>query len=80
MSVGVVAGLFLGFLLYSVLLGVLLDSMAFPYIGLSIPLILGLVAAVILLFALISVLSILWPLRQVGRLDPSLAMQQGDID
>lgn len=79
-SVGVVAGLFLGFLLYSVLLGVLLDSMAFPYIGLSIPLILGLVAAVILLFALISVLSILWPLRQVGRLDPSLAMQQGDID
>ncbi len=54
--------------------------MAFPYIGLSIPLTLLLVAAIILLFALISFLSILWPLRQVGRLDPSLAMQQGDID
>ncbi len=79
-SAGVVAGLILGSLLYGVLLGVLLDSMAFPYIGLSIPLTLLLVAAIILLFALISFLSILWPLRQVGRLDPSLAMQQGDID
>ena len=34
----------------------------------------------LVLFALLTALAILMPLRQIGRLDPSLAMQQGDID
>lgn len=79
-AVGVIAGLALGAILYEALLGLLLDSMAFPYISLDAGAIALLIGVVILLFALISFLSILWPLRQVGRLDPSLAMQQGDID
>lgn len=77
---GLVVGLALGAVLYHLLLALLLDSLAFPFIGLGVPAMLALGAGVVVLFALISVLSIVWPLRQVGRLDPSLAMQQGDID
>ena len=79
-TAGLVAGLALGAVLYQLLLGVMLDSMAFPFIGLSVPAVMALGAGIVALFALISVLSVVWPLRQVGRLDPSLAMQQGDID
>ena len=79
-AAGLVAGLALGAVLYQLLLGVMLDSMAFPFIGLSVPAVMTLGAGIVALFALISVLSVVWPLRQVGRLDPSLAMQQGDID
>lgn len=79
-AVGLVAGLALGAVLYQLLLGVMLDSMAFPFIGLGVPAVMALGAGIVALFALISVLSVVWPLRQVGRLDPSLAMQQGDID
>lgn len=79
-AAGLVVGLALGAALYQLLLGVMLDSMAFPFIGLGVPAVMALGAGIVALFALISVLSVVWPLRQVGRLDPSLAMQQGDID
>ncbi len=80
MLVGVVVGAIVGIILQVALVNFLLDSMAFPFIGLSVLEIVGVLAAVIVIFAIIALLAVLWPLRQIGHLDPSLAMQQGDID
>lgn len=79
-AAGLVVGLALGAVLYQLLLALLLDSLAFPFIGMSVPAVLLFGAGIAVLFAAISALAIVWPLRQVARIDPSLAMQQGDID
>ena len=77
---GYVVGVAGGVALYFGLLGLLQGSSSFPFIGLT-PWAVALVALGLLaLFALMTALAILVPLRQIGRLDPSLAMQQGDID
>lgn len=80
MAGGMLIGVIAGIGLEELLVGVMLDSMAFPFVGLSVVQIAGVAVATIAVFAIIAALSVLWPLRQVGRLDPSLAMQQGDID
>ena len=79
-GVGLVAGVVLGFIAQALLLGVLQDGLAFPYVALGAGPAAGLVVGVVVIFGLISLVSIIWPLSQIGRLDPSLAMQQGDID
>lgn len=79
-SAGIIFGLVLGAALTGLVLALMLDSVAFPYVGLDGLAIAGVVAGIIILFAAIAALSIIWPLQQVGRIDPSLAMQQGDID
>ena len=77
---GLVVGVVLGVLAQVALLGVLQDGLAFPYVALGVGGVIGLVVAVIAVFALVCIVSIVWPLSQIGRLDPSMAMQQGDID
>lgn len=77
---GAIVGIVVGFILYRALLGVLADSLAFPFVSVGAAGMMLLIAGIIVLIAVLSFLSIIWPLRQVGRLDPSLAMQQGDID
>lgn len=77
---GYILGLAGGIALYFGLLGLLQGTSSFPFIGLE-PWVVALVALGLLaLFALLTALAIVVPLRQIGRLDPSLAMQQGDID
>ena len=77
---GLVVGIVLGFIAQAVLLGVMQDGLAFPYVALGVGPAVALVAGVVVVFALVCLASIIWPLNQIGRLDPSMAMQQGDID
>lgn len=79
-GVGLVLGLACGAGLYELLVGMLQDGSAFPFIPLDTGAVVGLSAAIVLAFALLSLAAIAAPLAQIGRLDPSLAMQQGDID
>ena len=77
---GVIVGIILGFIAQVGLLSVLRDGLSFPYLALGPGPSLALEAGVVVIFALVSLASIIWPLHQIGRLDPSTAMQQGDID
>ena len=77
---GLVIGVVLGFIAQAALLGVMQEGLAFPYVALGAGPAAALVACIIVAFALVCLLSIVWPLNQIGRLDPSTAMQQGDID
>ena len=79
-GVGLVVGIILGVIAQAALLGVLQDGLAFPYVALGPGSIVALIVAVVAVFAIVSIISIVWPLSQIGRLDPSMAMQQGDID
>ena len=77
---GLVSGLACGAGLYVVLMDLLQDGSAFPFISPD-PGETGALAAVLAAaFALLALAAIAAPLAQIGRLDPSLAMQQGDID
>ena len=77
---GLVLGLACGAGLYVVLMDLLQDGSAFPFISPD-PGETGALAAVLAAtFALLALAAIAAPLAQIGRLDPSLAMQQGDID
>ena len=77
---GIVIGILLGFAAQVGLLNVLRDGLSFPYVPLDFGQSLALEAGVIILFVLVSFVSIIRPLSQISRLDPSTAMQQGDID
>lgn len=77
---GLVVGAVLGFVAQTGLLGIMQSGLAFPYSPLDILPTVAMVAGVVLVFALVSFVSIFAPLQQIGRLDPSSAMQQGDID
>lgn len=77
---GLVCGVILGFAAQSVLLGVMQEGLAFPYMPLNVGLSIAIVAIIVVAIELVSLLSIIVPLRQIERLDPSAAMQQGDID
>lgn len=77
---GLIVGVVLGFAAQALLLGVMQDGLAFPYVALGIGPVIALVVGIVVVFALVCLLSIIWPLNQIGRLDPSMAMQQGDID
>lgn len=79
-AVGLIAGLILGVILYYVLIGMLQNGTAFPFASLSIGAMVGVAVAFIVVFALIALAAIAVPLSQLGRLEPSLVMQQGDID
>lgn len=77
---GVAAGLVLGFAAHYALLGIMESSLAFPFVALGAAASALLVAGIIVVFEAVSIASIIAPLRQIERLDPSMAMQQGDID
>lgn len=77
---GVVCGLVLGAALYALVPGLLASGGSFPYVAPSIVACIGVGAGVAVLFALLALLAVAWPLSRAGRIDPSSAMQTGDID
>lgn len=79
-AVGVAAGLAAGFVLYGVAQAWLSSLEAFPFVAVSPGLAVLYLVAIVAFFAGVTLLSVLAPLRQIGRIDPSLAMQQSDID
>ncbi len=79
-GIGYVFGIILGIALYFGLLELLQDSSSFPFIGLAPWMVVLAAIALLCVFAILTAIAIVVPLRQSGRLDPSLAMQQGDID
>jgi putative ABC transport system permease protein len=79
-AIGLVVGLVLGAVLYQALVGMLQNGTSFPFAGLPIGAMIGIAAVFVIAFALIAVAAVAVPLSQLGRLEPSLVMQQGDID
>lgn len=77
---GVCAGLALGAALYAAVPGMLARSGSFPYVapGISACVAAGVIVAAA--FALIGLAAVAWPLSRAGRIDPSSAMQTGDVD
>lgn len=79
-GVGTLVGLVVGGIAYLAVPGMLASAGSFPYRA---PGPLALVAtalAVAALFATIGLAAVAWPLSRAGRIDPSSAMQTGDID
>ena len=77
---GLVLGFIAGAIFYVVLLGQLQAGQAFMFIGLEPPVIAGLALIIVAVFAVLAAAAIAMPFSQLKRLDPSLAMQQADID
>ena len=77
---GLIGGLVLGFVCQFALISLMEEGLSFPFVALSPLSCAGLVLGVVLVFALLSLIAIAWPLSQIAKLDPSTAMQQGDID
>ena len=77
---GLVIGLVLGVALYFAGDAWLSSMESFPFVAPSILMSLAFAFCVIILFALVTFLAIIAPLKQLNRIDPSLAMQQSDID
>lgn len=77
---GCVLGLVVGFIAEGMLQKILIASLDFPFAEFGIGGSALLAIAIVLAFALVAFLAVFWPLKQISRIDPSLAMQQGDID
>lgn len=77
---GFIIGTVLGFAAQAALLGVMQEGLAFPYMAPGA--LQSALTVIVIAIALeaVSLISIIVPLRQIERLDPSMAMQQGDID
>lgn len=78
------SGIFLGLLagggLYRIILNLLQRQSAFPFSTLGALTVATGMLGLVCLFSLISLIAVSVPLRQVGKIDPSLAMQRSDID
>ena len=79
-GIGLICGIVLGFAAQSVLLGIMQEGLAFPYMPPGPALSVAVVAIILVAIEIVCILSIIVPLKQIERLDPSTAMQQGDID
>ena len=79
-GVGIVCGLVLGVGLYALVPALLAAGGSFPYVAPSAGACVGVGAGVAVLFALLTLAAVAWPLARAGRIDPSSAMQTGDID
>ncbi len=77
---GIVIGLALGAGLYALVPGLLAAGGSFPYVAPSLLACIGVGACVAVLFAVLTLAAVAWPLARAGRIDPSSAMQTGDID
>ena len=77
---GCALGLVLGFVGQGMLQKMLIESLEFPFVAYGIGESALLALAIVAAFVLIAFLAVVWPLKQISRIDPSLAMQQGDID
>ncbi len=79
-GLGLVAGFAAGAAFYTVLLQQLQESQAFMFIGLSPAMVALIVILLAAIFGLLGIAAIAMPFSQLSKLDPSLAMQQSDID
>lgn len=77
---GVVAGLVLGAVLYLAVPGMLANAGSFPYLAPGLGICVVVAVAVAAVFAAIGLAAVAWPLARAGRIDPSSAMQTGDIN
>lgn len=77
---GVAAGIVLGTVLFLLVPGVLAGAGSFPFIAPSPALCVLCALGTAVLFAVIGLAAVAWPLARAGRIDPSSAMQTGDID
>lgn len=77
---GVAAGVVLGAVLFLAVPGMLAGAGSFPFIAPSAGVCVLCAAGTAVLFAAIGLAAIAWPLARAGRIDPSSAMQTGDID
>ena len=77
---GLIGGLLLGFVCQFALISLMEEGLSFPFVAPDALSCAGLVLGVVLVYALLSLIAIAWPLSQIAKLDPSTAMQQGDID
>ena len=77
---GIVCGLVLGVGLYALVPALLAAGGSFPYVAPSAGACVGVGVCVAVLFALLALAAVAWPLARAGRIDPSSAMQTGDID
>lgn len=77
---GVAAGIVLGAVLFLLVPGVLAGAGSFPFIAPSPALCVLCALGTAVLFAVIGLAAVAWPLARAGRIDPSAAMQTGDID
>ncbi len=76
---GSVLGLALGGMLYIVFLPYLQAASAFPFSPLDLASTIGVCVAIIAVFIVVTLLSIVAPMRQASKLDPASAMSQVDI-
>lgn len=79
-GVGFAIGTVLGFAAQAVLLSVMQEGLAFPYMAPDVLPSILIVVIIAVALEVVSLISIAVPLKQIERLDPSMAMQQGDID
>ena len=79
-GIGLICGIVLGFAARSALLEIMQEGLAFPFMPPSPALSVAVVAIILVAIEIVCILSIIVPLKQIERLDPSTAMQQGDID
>ena len=77
---GLVVGVGLGALLYVLVPRLLAGGGSFPFVAPGPATWFLSIAALVAVFALIGLLSVAVPLRRAAAIDPSMAMQMGDID
>ena len=77
---GVAVGIVLGAVLFVAVPGVLAGAGSFPFIAPSPGACVLCALGTAVLFAAIGLAAVVWPLVRAGRIDPSAAMQTGDID
>ena len=77
---GVVVGLVLGALLYLAVPSMLASAGTFPFLSPSVGYVALCAVGAAVLFLLVGLVAIAWPLLRAGRIDPAAAMQTGDID
>lgn len=80
MGTGTAVGIGLGALLYRLLISLMMKGSAFPFIE---PPAAAVICGILIIAgaaAVISWIAVIVPLRQIGKIDPSLAMQKTDID
>ena len=80
LGTGVVVGALAGVILQGALVSSLAETTAFPFVALGPLQIAAVIIAIAIGFAIIGIASVVWPLSQINRLQPSVAMQQADID
>jgi putative ABC transport system permease protein len=78
-GLGSIIGLALGGILYAVFLPYLQSSSAFPFSALVPVSVAGICVALVAIFLLVTLISIVPPMRQASKIDPASAMSQVDI-